>query len=357
MDASAPGGKVFHSVTSIRGLAALAVCWFHMSIWTGLLADGWLLDSGMAGWLGPHIFFIVSGFVVPWSLYVANYHWRDTPRYLARRVVRLDPPYFATIAITLAFMYAQTFVGVTHNEFGLDWLRLASHVAYLTGIVGEYWYNPVFWTLAIEFQFYLLLAVIAPLLFSQRRAVRWAVMAVGLLAFMPWCEVPELSLLPFAEYPSSVWVTGYLPLFMLGFLLFQYNAGLIRKLELWCWAVPLLLIAASYTYVLGLLALLAFVVMLADRLRNPVTEFLGRISYSLYLVHLPVGVPIQLIAKRFLEPGPLATLVVLFSVAFSIFAAWIFYLCVERPSQRLARRIKMRPGKPDPQPLAKTTAR
>lgn len=335
--------RVFHSVTTVRGLAALAVCWFHMSIWTGLLADGWLLDSGMAGWLGPHIFFIVSGFVVPWSLYVVGYRLRDAPRYLARRIVRLDPPYLVTIAAGLGLMILQSHVGASRGTFHLDWIRLLSHFAYLTSIVGEYWYNPVFWTLGIEFQFYLLLALIAPLLFSQRRDVRWAVMAVGLLAFLPWCEVPEVTLLPLAEYPQSIWVTGYLPLFMLGFLLFQYNAGLIRKLELWCWAIPLLALAATYTYILGLLALLAFTVMLVNRVRNPVTEFLGRISYSLYLVHLPVGVPIQLIGRQFLEPGPAATLLVLASVAVSIFAAWLFYLCVERPSMRLARRIKLRP--------------
>lgn len=342
----ASSGKVFHSVTTVRGLAALAVCWFHMSIWTGLIADGWLLRSGMVGWLGPHIFFIVSGFVVPWSLYVVRYRLPDAPRYLARRIIRLDPPYFMTIAAAVGLLVVQSNVGATHGNFELDWARLLSHLAYLTAIVGEYWYNPVFWTLAIEFQFYLLLAVIAPLLFSRRRDVRWAVMAIGLAAFAPWCEVPELSWLPVAEHPGSIWVTGYMPLFMLGFLLFQYNAGLIRKSELWCWAAPLFLLAATYTYVLGLLAILAFTVMLADRIRNPVTEFLGRISYSLYLVHLPAGIPIQLVARQYMEPGWIATSVVFLSVAFSIFAAWVFYLCVERPSMRLARRVSLRSTPP-----------
>ena len=103
----------FYSVTSVRGLASLAVCWFHIGLWTQLLPDGIFRYSAGYGWLGPHIFFIVSGFVVPWSMYAARYRWQDAPRYIARRIVRLDPPYIIAIMVVLVLSYVGSKVGLT----------------------------------------------------------------------------------------------------------------------------------------------------------------------------------------------------------------------------------------------------
>lgn len=325
--------RVFHSVTTVRGLAALAVCWFHMGLWSDVLPPGVLRYSAGLGWLGPHIFFIVSGFVVPWSLYIVGYRWRDAHRYLARRIVRLDPPYFATIALVLALGYLGAKVGLREGGVDPDAVRVASHLAYLTGIVGERWYNPVFWTLAIEFQFYLALGLFFPFVASRRRAVRWAAMGFCLAVFVP-----------LAGAAQTVWLTGYLPLFMLGFLLFQYNAGLIRKHELWLWALPLLAIAATFTYMLSLLAFAAFGLMLEDRFRNRISEFLGKISYSLYLIHMPVGIPVVRLTERFADGPGGHVAVSLTAMLFCVSASWVFYYAVERPSIRLARRISLQPG-------------
>lgn len=348
--------RVFHSVTTVRGIAALAVCWFHMVAIREMLAPGWLAASADIGWLGPHVFFIVSGFVVPWSLYVVGYRLGDAPRYLARRIVRLDPPYFATILLMLALDALAVQIGLHAQPFLVDWDRLASHLAYLTAILGQAWYQPVYWTLAIEFQFYLLLSLLFPLVASRRRWVRWAVIALGLVAFLPWREVPELGLAPTPELPGSIWVMGYMPLFLLGFVLFQRHAGLIGRRETWLWVAVLVPVAATFTYALALLSLAAFAVMLADSFRSRVTEFLGRISYSLYLVHVPVGVPFQSLVGRLAENDLQRTLVVLGSVALCVLTAWLFYHLVERPSVDLARRIAIRPRQaghePDVPPAA-----
>lgn len=333
--------RTFHSVTSVRGLAALGVCWFHMVAIHEALPPGWLRDSAQIGWLGPHVFFIVSGFVVPWSMYAVGYRLGDAHRYLMRRIVRLDPPYFATILLLLSLDAVAPVIGLHSQPLIIDWSRLASHLAYLTAILGEAWYQPVYWTLAIEFQFYLLLSLLFPLLASNRRWLRWTVMALGLAAFLPWRQIPELGLAPVPELPAAIWVAGYLPLFMLGFVLFQRHARLIGVRETWLWAAVLIPVTATFTYVLAPLALAAFTVMLVDRFRNRVTEFLGRISYSLYLVHVPVGIPFQSLLMRPAEGSLQQTVVVLASLAVSVLAAWVFYHLVERPSVVMARRISI----------------
>lgn len=270
---------------------------------------------------------------MPWSLHVVGYSWRDAHRYLARRILRLDPPYFATVFIVLALTYLGTRAGLRQEPFVVDWSQLASHIAYLTAIVHERWYNPVFWTLAIEFQFYLVLGFLFPFIASRHRAPRWIAMMLCLAAFLPMFQAGQ-----------KVWMTEYLPLFMLGFLLFQAHAGIIGRRELWIWAVPLLAVTASYTYILALLSFVAFGVMLEDRYRNAVTEFLGRISYSLYLIHMPLGIPFERIAMRFADSDLQRCFVALAGAVFCIGVAWIFYRLVERPSIALARRVKLHPA-------------
>ncbi len=61
----------------------------------------WLGLSGKYGYLGVDIFFVISGFVIPWSLYRTRYAIRDYPRFLLKRNVRLYPPYLASIAISI----------------------------------------------------------------------------------------------------------------------------------------------------------------------------------------------------------------------------------------------------------------
>lgn len=331
-DSKRKTGYVFHSVTTVRGLAALAVCWFHMGFWSEQLPQGWLYDSAQYGWMGPHVFFIVSGFVVPWSLYVVGYRWRDAHRYLARRLVRLDPPYFSTMFVVIGLAYLGFHLGLHPKPPEVDAGRIASHIAYLTTIVGEHWYNPVFWTLAIEFQFYLLIGLLLPWLASPNVMVRRAAMLACLAAYAP-----------FAAGPQFTWVTGYLPLFMLGFTLFQHHAGLIYRREMTVWVVLLSgLVAYTFVWYLAVVSLAAFVYMLLDRFRNGITEFLGRVSYSLYLIHLPVGIPFLRLTEDFMVTDIQRIVTACAAMALCVFAAWFFYLWIERPSVRLARRISLR---------------
>lgn len=325
--------RVFYSVTAVRGLAALAVCWFHVAGWSYPLPPGLLRRTAHLGWMGPHIFFIVSGFVVPWSLYVMGYRWRDAHRYLGRRLLRLDPPYFATIALVLVLAYLGSWLGVGDPRPVFDPVRLLSHIAYLASILGDNWYNPVFWTLAIEFQFYLFIGLMLPWLANPNTQIRRIAMVACLAAYAP-----------FAAGPGYTWVTGYLPLFMLGFVLFQRHAGLIGRGELVAWVLLLAsLVAFTFVPYLAATSVAAFGFMLLDRFRSHIVEFFGRISYSLYLTHWPVGILILRFAYQW-ELGDTQKIAVAFSaMAACVLIAWLFYRLVELPSIHLARRMSLKP--------------
>ncbi len=67
--------------------------------------------------------------------------------------------------------------------------------------------------------------------------------------------------------------------------------------------------------------------------------WLGGISYSLYLVHIPIGGKVVNLGRRFIH-GPIGELALsLLALAASLAVAWMFCLLLERPAMRLARRL------------------
>lgn len=330
-----PARRVFHSVISLRGFWALVIVWFHIGVWDQILPPGFWRYTGGFAWLGPHQFFILSGFVMTWSLWNINYSWVAYPQYLLRRMVRLDPPYFITIGLIILASYLGSLLmpGMVHGHFGLEWGRLLSHAAYATDILGQQWYNPVFWTLGIEFQFYLMLGLIYPFVVSKIAWVRWLTFGALFALYLPmWGAV------------QTTWMIAYLPFFMLGFLIFQYHARLIGAREYWLLTIPLLLVSMTYTPVLILYCFVTIGLLLEDRIRNPISEFFGRISYSLYLVHMPFGIPLVRIGEHFCHTDGERVLLALGVMLLCIPVAWVFYHLVELPSHKLARRVR-RPGR------------
>src|ERR1700751_2787177 len=81
------------TVDQLGGLAALAVGWYHFTNVRSFLPEGWLKQSGSFGWLGVEVFFVISGFILPWALYGADYRLSHFPRFLAKQILRLAPPY------------------------------------------------------------------------------------------------------------------------------------------------------------------------------------------------------------------------------------------------------------------------
>ncbi|MDB5452444.1 MAG: putative acyltransferase, partial [Caulobacteraceae bacterium] len=154
------------NVEGLRGLASLAVAWFHLTNQYDWNAIRW---SGAYGWLGVECFFVISGFIIPYSLHRANYQLSGFPRFIARRLVRLEPPYLVSIALVIALAYASTLApgfrgGAPHYSAP----QLLSHLLYLAPAFHQEWVNPVYWTLAYEFVFYVAAGLLFPVLFRKQ---------------------------------------------------------------------------------------------------------------------------------------------------------------------------------------------
>jgi peptidoglycan/LPS O-acetylase OafA/YrhL len=315
--------KRLASVDALRGIASLAVCLYHFTNGNEtFLPDGWLKRSGSFGWLGVEVFFVISGFIIPYSLFKGGYHVRRYIRFVVKRVVRLDPPYLATIGLAVLLGYiAETVPGFAGPRFHVTARQLLLHLAYLNVFFGQTWLNPVFWTLAIEFQYYLLIGLLFPLCAHKNPWLRNTLLAALIVSG--------------AALPMHAFLFHWLSLFALGIVAFQYEAGLIARRT---FALTLCCCALCCCYLLGPLmaavGVAAALVIALLRLRSRLLSLLGTISYSLYLIHVPVGGKLVNLGARYATCMPAKLLVLGVALGCSLAAAAVLYWSVEKPAQK-----------------------
>jgi peptidoglycan/LPS O-acetylase OafA/YrhL len=138
------GNQRIAIVEELRGLAALAVVWFHFTNGNpNFLEDGALKASGTFGWVGVEVFFVVSAFIIPFTLYKRGYTTSEHyPRFLAKRLLRLEPPYLACVALTVLLGYWSSalpgFRGVAPSYTPV---QVFLHIGYLVGFSNYEWVN------------------------------------------------------------------------------------------------------------------------------------------------------------------------------------------------------------------------
>jgi peptidoglycan/LPS O-acetylase OafA/YrhL len=316
------------SVEFLRGLAALSVAWFHFTNGSGSdwLPHGFVRSSGEYGWLGVEAFFVISGFIIPYAMQRSGYTIADVGRFLAKRLVRLEPPYLVAVALAIVLWHISAMMpGFRGKPPDISVTQVLLHLGYLNAFFDYPWLNPVFWTLAVEFQYYLLIAFAYPLVVGTWRVP--VLLGFACLAFV---------------LPSTAFIFQYAGLFAMGLLTFQRPA-----FSHFAFAALLVLLAALTILALGPAhAAVGLATTLAIAFWRPAKHAwlagFGALSYSLYLVHVPVGGRIVNFGSRYAYNGPTRLLVLVTALAASIAAAWLMWKLVERPAQQLSARIRYR---------------
>lgn len=354
------GSERIASVDGVRGVASLVVVIYHCSLIALPHLDGtlaaWLTQSPskllFAGTEAVLVFFVLSGFVVTLPVLRAGFAWS---RYYPTRILRLYLPVWASLVLATALI---ALVPRDHSTMPEgSWMRDAQAQTVTWGsffdeaslVPASYDINNVLWSLRWEMIFSLALPLFVALgLAVRKHAMLAAVVACALTVTGRVVDVDALV---------------YLPVFMLGTLM----AVRLDDLRVWMrrprgalfWpgatAIALLLLIASWLarpvadpgstvsrILWGLAGVGAAIVIIAaigwPRLRGVLerraAQWLGRVSYSLYLVHVPL----------------IATLVYLWGaddwlpaiavgLPASLVLAGLFYRFVEAPAHRLSRFI------------------
>src|SRR5258708_18006791 len=163
-------------IEAMRGIAAISVALFHFSV----QLEGPARDIFAYGWVGVDVFFVISGFVIPLSLFGRDYSLRQFPQFLLRRMVRLEPPYLASIALVLTVWYLAAITpGLGDGRPDYSWPQVASHLLYTIPLTHYPWISAAYWSLAYEFVFYIVAGVTFASLIE--RSVEWTVLMAALI--------------------------------------------------------------------------------------------------------------------------------------------------------------------------------
>lgn len=326
-----------HVLDFLRGFAAVSVLLFHFISVDGLVKFHSEVLSPLFIWgnRGVDVFFVISGFVIPYSLWGTGYQVKEFLRYMAKRIIRIAPPAYISLLVILL----QWFV----VDYFIKHLAI-SRVQQLTlpGILGNVFFqyslydkeiiNSVFWTLAIEFKFYVFVGLFYNLLFARGR-IAYFLAGFALLTIAYFA----LHLAPFSLY-------AYAPTFAIGgaTLYFKKNEiGVRQYLLILCGFA----IASFFTlglayaaFAVGTALVIAFV-----KIKHAIFAFFGRISYSIYLVHIPVGATVEFLLYKVYQPQSEAGNIAAISICtiITILVAYIFFKLVEIPFVKMGRRLKL----------------
>lgn len=373
------------NIVAIEGLRGVAVLWvilFHYCIvrdpavrdpWNAIV-DSWYPLSVVVrnGYLGVDLFFLITGFLLmlPWFRHAAER--RPAPRardFYLRRARRILPAYYVHLlflfGLVLPVMYGIVFVRVNPG-FTLE--NLGAHLGlqqYLTPRTSaSLGLNGALWTLTLEAHYYLLLPLFAPLF--VRAPLASAAAFIVIACAWRWLAGFDLEPLVRAEmYLGSNWhvterdmrkliaaqLPGYLAHFAMGIVagwawlrwrgLRPGRAQSAAWIALGAAALGILYwlyggsgvslgleprLAAAFTLGLAMIAFVSSGMPIAGAIlgMKPLA-FVGRVSYSAYLYHLPL-----LLLWNKLDPA-LGALNFPAYIACVLAVAWLSYRWIELP--------------------------
>ena len=336
--------KRIGSLDALRGVAALAVVIGH-ALPMGLPQVPSVVAVAL-GRVSVIAFFVLSGFVL--SLPYFEGRPLAYPAFVVRRICRIYLPYAAVMLAAGALFYTIWGEGAHLAVYEPIDARTVIHAIFMLGTMHGENLDPPTWSLVVEMRYSLLFPL---LVWAAIRAPRVAIAvsaAVSIVLFVlpvrlnvDWYELYDpIGMHTFAG--SLATTAYYAPTFFGGILLAKYRTALpelIRQYGALLWGAAALFIAigAFRDPWFGVAAIL--IVALVPNTPAVVRAFawrpirwLGRVSYSLYLVHLVILVGLF----RTTGSPQLAALLV-FPVSFA--AAELFYRFIEVPSNALGKRL------------------
>jgi len=323
--------KKVTSIQMLRGIAASMVCLFHFTNGSPqyMAALPTVQKISKLGEYGVQVFFVISGFVLPFALYHTRYHISLFGKFLLRRVVRIDPPFLASIAIVIILGYISTLSPYYRGPgFSVNGIDVLLHLGYLNSFFGRPWLSPVYWTLAIEFQFYILLGLLFGLFAGSSNTIR-AIIVIIFLA---------LALL----IPKNNLIFPHAPLFLMGIFTFFYLEKMIDARMLLVSVLIFAVVGAfSYDWIASTLGVLTVVAIIFWNVPSKVILFLGTISYSLYLLHASFGVRIINLVEGRTENTYVRLAAIPVAFVFSVIVSWIFYIVIEKRSMEWSKKIPL----------------
>ncbi|WP_413729806.1 acyltransferase family protein [Sodalis sp. RH22] len=317
-----------------RWVAAVFVVLFHYIFMIDAIRENniFISETVKYGYLGVHLFFMISGFVIFMTVDKKN-----TPlAFFIARAIRLYPSYVLSILLTCIAMFA------IQGTFKFSLKEIAANLTMFADSIGSSSINPAYWSLAVEVIFYFI--VFCSLFFINNTK---KIMIVILF----WLTLSIINIFISLGIFEKLLILKYCPLFVggAGFYLYMktkatkylfyaflslpvsiyYSIKHSQKLSEqfqyfhFSWITVSILITLFYMYM--------FFITLhpsrGDKMNRKLINYLAGSSYIIYLIHETAG---KAFIKMHIEYGLLTVFItILFVLAISI----ALFLKVEIPLQ------------------------
>jgi len=346
--------REIRTLTSLRGLAAMAVVLQHFSATAQEHAAVTIPSLVPHGYIAVDLFFILSGFIMSYT-YLEKFlllGFRATPDFFGRRIARIAPlNIFVVTVLTIAGIISLNFFGsfvfFQSRNLPLDFL---ANILMLQGLgVGSNLNGPS-WSVSTEFAAYAAFPILILAIFRSRFLCLFS--AIICIAALGWVASFQPSYAFGADSPAHLVVRCFSE-FTIGMACYRaFRLEWIRRvlgrdaiaigLATGC-AISMILRADAPAVALFPFLIVACALnqnRVAALLTTRIPYFLGVVSYSLYLIHSPFR-PVELALVRLVHPSPLSYgYALLFAAAGSLSIipfAWLAYEFVEKPGRTLGR--------------------
>ncbi|MFP3502338.1 acyltransferase family protein [Burkholderia sp. SIMBA_062] len=341
----------------LRSIAALSVVFVHLCggywAWRDVIAgrimapplDGpgsiqeAIVGTFNFGPFGVSLFFLISGFVIPFSLDKMR-----PGRFLLARACRIYPTYIACLMLGLFGAWLSSLYW--HHPFTVKGEEFLYNALLIQNIKGTTSLDLVNWTLSIEIKFYIVMAALAAV--GAHRHVRAFLALSGAIVianyFAPrgsagFALVRDLAFMPYMLIGTVI------NLHMRGNLTARQALASIAGLAAMFHCIAFFANIAGRPMPISLdiyqlnIAAFALAYVARDKFRpNRIVDFLASISYPLYAVHSIVGYA-TLRASMSLGVPELPALFI--AVALVVSLAYAVHRLIELPSTQLGKRLAL----------------
>jgi peptidoglycan/LPS O-acetylase OafA/YrhL len=317
---------------ALRIVAAVAVVVLHYAEYTK--------DNAAAHFVFAHVqhfnlfvdlFFVISGFVIAAQYLNKVDAPGATKRFLWRRVARIYPLHLLTLAFYLAIA-AVLQLGIARGENPARYplADIPAQLLMLHAVIGErLTFNFPSWSLSAEMVCYLLFPMLA-IVAARRRGLIVVLVLAALAGNSLYAAATGTG--PWTEWINHGGAFRALPSFALGLVLYTYRAEIGRWPSLALPIAPVLLVflvlggsfpdalVLATVYAIVVLAVRADLTRQATLLSRSGLDRWSELTYSVYMLHIPVATIVLTIAGRLLSPYVTDAKLVLVPVALVVLA-------------------------------------
>ncbi|MCL9940485.1 acyltransferase [Klebsiella aerogenes] len=360
----------YKHLDGLRGVASLVVVLYHMDVFMGVLLSPNGLYSQYSVWWQIYrrildgnfsvcLFFVMSGYVLLIGFYKRQNDLSYLKESFIKRYFRLTPLVLASVILAVIL---QNTIGFHNVEMaaivgGHEWLKSnyqseltltgAIYNGLYSAYIGDTSYNGPLWTIKIELMGSLFLYLYAALFFVKKNGAHIIISAILIYLIEPTLGC-------------------YLILFIIGGTILVYNIKLANNYILpasiltvvlatenpWTIEINFLNELTGFskeglaTFCHSIAAILLLLIVntssnLSSYLSRPVFTFLGKISFSLYVFHIPIIMSIGTALFVNLHDAGInnqfaSIISTLVSLLCCVFISWCGYTFVDKPSTKIA---------------------